>query len=53
VACSAQKAVAVEGIAVLDHGSAMDPMWKISAILSMLWAVVAVNRRNAGIKANS
>jgi hypothetical protein len=39
--------------AVLDHGSVMDPMWKISAILSMLWAVIAVNRRNAGMQASS
>src|SRR5882724_10233760 len=36
--------------AVLDHSSVMDGMWSLSVILSMFWAVIAVNRRNAGLK---
>jgi hypothetical protein len=39
--------------AVLDHSSVMDGMWKISVVFSMIWAVMAVNRYNARLNANS
>jgi len=40
-------------LAALDHSSVMDGMWKVSVVFSMVWAVVAVNRYNAGIKASA
>jgi hypothetical protein len=39
--------------AVLDHSSIMDGMWKLSVVFSMIWAVVAVNRYNARMKART
>jgi len=39
--------------AILDHDSVMDPMWARAVVLSMIWAVVAVWRYNAEVKAES